>query len=69
MGRFGLFADFRVKTAVRIVWFLYLLAFPVVEIGLTCVGVREWSAARVIFFGFWLAMLVSTFVEYRKDKG
>lgn len=69
MGRFWVFADFRVKIAVRMVWFLYLLAFPVVEIGLTCVGVCEWSAARVIFFGFWLAMLVSTFVEYRKEKG
>lgn len=69
MGRFGVFADFRVKIAVRMVWFLYLLAFPVVEIGLTCAGVCEWSAARVIFFGFWLAMLVSTFVEYRKEKG
>lgn len=69
MGRFGVFADFRVKIAVRMVWFLYLLAFPVVEIGLTCAGVCEWSAARVIFFGFWLAMRVSTFVEYRKEKG
>ena len=69
MGRFGLFVDFRVKTAVRMVWFLYLLAFPVVEIALTCAGVCEWSAARLIFFGFWLAMLVSTFVEYRKEKG
>lgn len=69
MGRFGVFADHRVKSVVRIVWFVYLLAFPVVEIGLTCAGVCEWSAARVIFFGFWLAMLVSTFVEYRKEKG
>lgn len=69
MGRYRLFADHRVKSVARIVWFVYLLAFPVVEIGLTCVGVCEWSAARVIFFGFWLAMLVSTFVEYRKEKG
>lgn len=37
--------------------------------GLLSAGVCEWSAARVIFFGFWLAMLVSTFVEYRKEKG
>ena len=43
MGRFGVFADFRVKIAVRMVWFLYLLAFPVMEIGLTCVGVCEWK--------------------------
>ena len=69
MGRYRLFADHRVKSVARIVWFVYLLAFPVVEIGLTCAGVCEWSAARVIFFGFWLAMLVSTFVEYRKEKG
>lgn len=69
MGRYRLFADHRVKSVVRIVWFVYLLAFPVVEIGLTCADVCEWSAARVIFFGFWLAMLVSTFVEYRKEKG
>ena len=69
MGRYRLFADHRVKSVARIVWFVYLLAFPVVEIGLTCAGVCEWSAGRVIFFGFWLAMLVSTFVEYRKKKG
>ena len=69
MGRYRLFADHRVKSVARIVWFVYLLAFPVVEIGLTCADVCEWSAARVIFFGFWLAMLVSTFVEYRKEKG
>lgn len=52
MGRFWVFADFRVKIAVRIVWFVYLLAFPVVEIGLTCAGVCEWSAARGNFL--WL---------------
>ena len=70
MGRFGVFCRFFVLK-LRSGWcgLFILLAFPVVEIGLTCAGVCEWSAARVIFFGFWLAMLVSTFVEYRKEKG
>ena len=58
MGRMKLFANPRVRMAIRFLWCAYLELFPVVTIGLSCVGVTEWSVPRVLFCIFWLILLI-----------
>lgn len=58
MGRMKLFANPRVRMAIRFLWCAYLVLFPVVTIGLSCVGVTEWSVSRVLFCIFWLILLI-----------
>lgn len=58
MGRMKLFANPRARMAIRFLWCAYLVLFPIVTIGLSCVGVMEWSVSRVLFCIFWLIMLI-----------
>ena len=58
MGRMKLFANPRARMAIRFLWCAYLVLFPIVTIGLSCVGVTEWSVSRVLFCIFWLIMLI-----------